>query len=114
MVSMEWEIIYYSEAVQNDIASMPSGIQARYLRLTDRMCIYGANLGMPHTRAMKDGLFELRVKSKEGIGRVLYCTLVNKRIVMLHSFIKKTQNTPPKELKVAISRMNEVKLNADT
>ncbi len=60
------------------------------------------------------GLFELRVKSKEGIGRVLYCTQVNKRIVMLHSFIKKTQNTPPKELKVAISRMNEVKLNADT
>jgi len=60
------------------------------------------------------GLFELRVKSKEGIGRVLYCTQVNKRIVMLHSFIKKTQNTPLKELKVAISRMNEVKLNADT
>ena len=47
-MNMEWEIIYYNEAVQNDIASMPSGIQARYLRLTDRMCIYGANLGMPH------------------------------------------------------------------
>jgi len=50
MLSMEWEIIYYSEAVQNYIVSMSSGIQARYLRLTDRMCIYGANLGMPHTR----------------------------------------------------------------
>ncbi len=111
---MEWEIIYYNEAVQQNIASMPSGMQARYLRLADRMCIYGANLGMPHTKAMKDGLFELRIKSKEGIGRVLYCTLVNKRIVMLHSFIKKTQNTPSKDLKVAISRMNEVKLNADT
>ena len=111
---MEWEIIYYNEVIQDQIASMPAGIQARYLRLTERMRIYGANLGMPHTRAMKDGLFELRMKSKEGIGRVFYCTLLNKRIVMLHSFIKKTQTTPSKELKIAISRMNEVKANANS
>ena len=78
------------------------------------MCIYGANLGMPHTKAMKDGLFEMRMKSKEGIGRVFYCTLVNKRIVMLHSFLKKTQKIPSKEIKIAISRMNEVKANVDT
>ncbi|RDH84749.1 MAG: hypothetical protein DIZ80_04585 [endosymbiont of Galathealinum brachiosum] len=63
---------------------------------------------------MKDGLFELRLKSKEGIGRVFYCTLVNKRIVMLHSFIKKTSKTPSNEFKVAIARMKEVKANANT
>jgi phage-related protein len=78
------------------------------------MRIYGANLGMPHTRAMNNGLFELRMKSKEGIGRVFYCTLVGKRIVMLHSFIKKSQKTPSKELKIAISRMKEVKSNANS
>ena len=81
--------------------ALPAGIQARYIHLTERMHIHGANLGMPHTKAMKDGLFELRMKSKEGIGRVFYCTLVNKRIVMLHSFIKKTQKTPSKEIKLA-------------
>jgi len=111
---MEWEIIYYSEALQEEISALPVGIQARYIHLTDRMRIYGANLGMPHTKAMKDGLFEMRMKSKEGIGRVFYCTLVNKRIVMLHSFIKKTKGTPSKELKIAISRKNEVKANVDT
>ena len=78
------------------------------------MRIYGANLGMPHTKAMKNGLFELRMKSKEGIGRVFYCTLVGKRIVMLHSFIKKSQKTPSSELKIAVSRMKEVKANANT
>jgi phage-related protein len=111
---MEWEIIYYSEALQEEISALPVGIQARYIHLTERMCIYGANLGMPHTKAMKNGLFEMRTKSKEGIGRVFYCTLVNKRIVMLHSLLKKTQKMPSKELKIAISRMNEVKANADT
>ena len=111
---MEWEITYYSEALQEEIADFPVGIQARYIHLTDRMRIYGANLGMPHTRAMKNGLFELRMKSKEGIGRVLYCTLVGERIVMLHSFIKKSQKTPSRELKIAVSRMKEVKANANT
>ena len=111
---MDWEIAYYSEALQEDIAAFPAGIQARFIHLTDRMRIYGANLGMPHTKAMKNGLFELRMKSKEGIGRVFYCTLVGKRIVMLHSFIKKSQKTPSSELKIAVSRMKEVKANANT
>jgi len=94
--------------------SFPVGIQARYIQLTERMIIYGANLGMPHTKAMSGGLFELRMKSKEGIGRVLYCTLVDRRIVMLHSFVKKSQKTPANDIKIAISRMKEVKKNANT
>jgi phage-related protein len=58
---------------------------------------------------MGGGLFELRLKSVEGIARVFFCTLVGQRIVMLHSFIKKTQKTPAKELNVAQNRMKEVK-----
>jgi len=53
------------------------------------MIEFGSNLGMPHTRFLADGLIELRIKGKEGIARVFYCTLVGKRIVMLSSFIKK-------------------------
>jgi phage-related protein len=67
---------------------------------------------MPHTRAMSDGLFELRIKGQEGVARVFYCTLVGQRIVMLHGFVKKSQKTPPKELGIARNRMAEVKENA--
>ncbi len=111
---MEWKILYYNETLQDEIATLPAGIQARYIHLTERILIYGANLGMPHTKAIKEGLFELRMKSQEGIGRVFYCTLVKKRIVMLHTFIKKSQKTPSKELQIALSRMNEVKANDNT
>ena len=72
------------------------------------MLEFGSNLGMPHTRPLDNGLFELRVKGKEGIARVFYCTRIGKRIVMLHMFIKKSQKTPKKELQIAIKRMNEV------
>ena len=64
---------------------------------------------MPHTRAMGDGLFELRLKVAEGIARVLYCTVVERRVVMLHQFIKKSEKTPMKDLEIARKRMKEVK-----
>ena len=54
------------------------------------------------------GLFELRLKVAEGIVRVFYCTLVGRRIVMLHQFIKKSEKTPRKALAIARKRMKEV------
>jgi phage-related protein len=58
---------------------------------------------------MGAGLFELRAKGKEGIGRVFYCTQVGQTIVVLHSFVKKTQKTPDNELLIATRRLKEVK-----
>jgi phage-related protein len=104
-----WQIAYYSSALQQDIMSLPAGIQARYVRLTERMVVMGPDLGMPHTRALGSGLFEVRAKSVEGIGRVFYCTLIGRRIVMLHCFVKKSEATPLKELRLARQRMDEVK-----
>jgi len=40
---------------------------------------------------------------------VMYCTVIGSRIVMLHGFIKKSLQTPPKELEIARRRMKEVK-----
>ena len=70
---------------------------------------FGPDLGMPHTRAMGRGLFELRIKAAEGIARVFYCTVIERRIVVLHQFVKKTERTPPKEIRIARQRMKEVK-----
>lgn len=106
---MTWEIEYHDQKLQEDVLALPAGLLARYFHLTDRMIEYGPDLGMPHTRAMGSGLFELRLKSQEGIGRVFYCTLVGRRIVMLHQFVKKTDKTPPKVLAVARKRMKEWK-----
>ena len=106
---MKWEIKYHDDQLQSDVLALPPGILARYFQCTDRMLEFGPNLGMPHTRAMSLWLFELRLKSSEGIGRVFYCTLVGRKIVMLHQFVKKTDKTPPKELALARKRMKEWK-----
>lgn len=110
---MNYTISYYSDKVQADIMALPKTLAARFLNLSDRMESCGPNLGEPHTEAFGCGLFELRLKGAEGIARVFYCTLIGKRIVMLHSFVKKTQKTPPNELRIAEARMKEIK-HADT
>jgi phage-related protein len=107
---MNWTITYYSNSLQEEILAMPAGFLGRYLRYAERMEVYGPDLGMPHTRAMGDGLFELRLKATEGIARVMYCTIVGRKIVMLHQFIKKTDKTPPRELATARRRMKEFKI----
>jgi phage-related protein len=104
---MSWSVVFYSAQVEAEILRMPAGFVARFIRYAERMEIYGPDLGMPHTKAMGDGLFELRLKAGEGIARVFYCTRVGRRIVMLHQFIKKTDRTPPKELRIARARMKE-------
>ena len=106
---MDFEIRYYSEGVQEQILGLPDTLAARYIVLTRRMMAIGPNLGEPHTKAMGEGLFELRLKGADGIARIFYCTLIGKRIVMLHSFIKKTERTPARELAVARHRMKEIK-----
>ena len=105
---MKWQILYYNQKLVDEILCLPEGLLARYLRLTDLMLEFGSNLGLPHTKAIDNGLFELRVKSKEGIARVFFCTKVGKKIIMLHSYVKKSQKTPKKDLKIAKSRMSEV------
>jgi phage-related protein len=89
--------------------SLPPGILADYIHLTDLIQHHGADLRMPHSRAMGDGLFELRPKGPEGIGRVFYCMQLGGSVVILHSFIKKTNATPVADLKLARKRLKEVK-----
>ena len=95
--------------MQAEILSLPDTLAARYIVLTRRMVVLGPNLGTPHTKAFGNGLFELRLKGAEGIARVFFCTLVAKRIVMLHSFIKKSDKTPLREREIAEARMKERK-----
>jgi phage-related protein len=106
---VDYSISYYSASVQGEILNLPDTLAARYVVLTRRMLALGPNLGEPHSKAFGDGLFELRLKGAEGIARVFYGTLVGRRIVMLHSFVKKSQKTPRRELEIAERRLKEVK-----
>lgn len=107
--NMSYKINYFNNAVQNDILNLPVSLLARYLKSTDMMLIHGSNLGHPHTKSLSNGLFELRLKGKDGIARIFYCTQINQDIIMLHSYVKKSKKIPKNVLQVALTRLKEMK-----
>ena len=86
----------------------PPPARADYARIAELLMGHGPNLRLPHSRAVGEGLFELRPRGKAGIGRAFYCFLMGRRAVVLHAFIKKSQQTPDPELRLARKRMKEV------
>lgn len=103
-----WDVDFY-DGVEDAILAMPPKIQARMLKLLELIEEHGANLGSPHTESMGDGLFEIRAKAKEGIGRGLFCYMDGPHVLILHAFVKKSQKTSKPDLKLARDRMKEVK-----
>ncbi len=67
---------------------------------------HGNMLGLPHSKALGLGLFELRIRGKEEI-RILYCFRQNK-ICLLDAFKKQTQKIPQKELNLARQRIKSL------
>ncbi|MDO9316153.1 MAG: type II toxin-antitoxin system RelE/ParE family toxin [Burkholderiaceae bacterium] len=105
---MAYQIDYFHERVRSEIQEWPVDVLADYAHLIELLAEYGPSLRLPHSRAFGDGLFELRPRGRTGIGRAFYCYLVGQRVVVLHAFIKKTQQTPDSELKLARKRLKEV------
>jgi len=105
---MGFEIVYFHERVLAEIESWPVDVLADYARLVELLAEHGPSLRLPHSRAFGDGLFELRPRGRTGIGRAFYCFLVGKRVAVLHAFVKKSQQTPDRELKLARKRFKEV------
>ncbi len=70
---------------------------------------FGWPIGMPYSRNLKKGLYEVRCNITDGrIARVLFCINKN-RMILLHGFVKKTQATPDKEKELARKRMKGTK-----
>lgn len=66
---------------------------------------FGWPLGLPVCRALGQGLWE-EVRSElpsQRIARVLFC-IVAGEMILLHSFVKKTQRTPKRDLELARTR----------
>ena len=105
---MSWKVTFFDIKVKEETLNFPKGILSNFLHITEIIEEFGPTVGKPYTAPMGKGLFEIRAKGKEGIGRSLFCTVKGKEIVILHSFIKKTQKTPKKEIDKARKRMLEL------
>lgn len=81
--------------------SQDEKMKAKLFGLVDVLEQYGNSLREPYSKPLGEGIFELRAKVGTNISRVLYFFYYEGRIILTHGFVKKTQKTPPSEIKKA-------------
>lgn len=106
---MTWKVETLNKTVDEEILSLPADMQARFFRIADLIESLGLqSVGMPHVRPLRDKLWEIRMKGRDGIARALYVATTGKRVIVVRAFVKKTQTTPKSEIELALKRAQEV------
>jgi len=97
------EIRILDTSLEKFIKNLQKPTTARVLRTVDLLEKFGQKLGPPHTKKISAHLFELRVSGEQGV-RIFY-SFHKSQIFLLHGFIKKSQKSPQKEIKIAVQRL---------
>jgi len=109
MDGIEWRIITYETSrgekpVDEFIKKQRPQARSKIVHTVRLLRQYGNMLGMPHSKALGKGLYELRIRGREEL-RIFYCFTQKKTIYLLHAFKKQKQHVPQKELDLALLRM---------
>lgn len=105
---MPWQILLFESGrserpVEEFIKKQQPQAQAKIIHHLNLLQQYGPQLGLPHSKLMASGIYELRIRGKEEL-RILYC-FKNKQIYLLHAFKKQSRKTPNNELITALRRL---------
>lgn len=108
-VVMKFEVEFYKtengkEPIAEFLDSLDNKMAAKLVGLMEILEEKGTELRMPYSEHLEEGIFELRCKQGSNITRVLYFFFVGRKIIVTNGFVKKTQKTPPKEIKLAKER----------
>ena len=98
--------VVISNNVETFLKDLSEKEVAKVIHTLELLETFGHELGLPHSRHMGDGLIELRISGKRSI-RIFYC-YGKQSAFLLHAFIKKKQQTPKKEIKIARGKMSDL------
>ena len=106
---MSWTVSFVNAAAEAEVKALPPDMLARFLRFGDVIQSAGLMaLREPHVKHLTGKLWEMRLTGRDGIARSLYVAASGRRVIVLRTFVKKTQKTPPREIEIAQARMKEI------
>ena len=107
---MIWTVEFISEVALAEIKALPRDLQAKLTRVIDLIEANGlAALPASYVKHLEDKLWEIRLQGKTNIARSIYVTASGRRVMILRTFVKKTQKTPRREIDLAHERARNVK-----
>lgn len=83
---------------------LSKGAKAKVYAALEMLAQEGNLLRMPRSRSLREGFHELRIPHPEGPFRIIYRFLPGRRILLLHVFVKRTEQTSPQDLAIARER----------
>lgn len=105
-----WKIELLDDEVLRELNALPADQQAKFARIADIIQDHGLeNVREPYVKHLERGLWEIRMKGRDGISRAFYVIAKPKRVVVVRIFRKKTQKTPRREIMLALERAKEIK-----
>ena len=108
-MATHWRVEILNQTVVEELESLPRDMRAKLDHIVHLIEELGLHqVREPYVKHLQDKLWEMRVKSQDGIARVIYVTVKDRRIVILHAFRKKTLKTPRAAIRTALSRMKEL------
>ena len=84
-------------------------MRARFVRISELISAVGLDrVGSPHVKHLRGPLWEMRMRGTDGTSRALYVAIREKRVVVVRVFIKKTRETPRREIDLALQRAKKI------
>lgn len=106
---MPWSVVFVNQEARQELEALPLDTRASFERIVRLIQSFGLEqVHEPYIKHLAGRLWEMRLKGKDGIARSIYATASGRRVVVLRTFVKKTQKTPRRELKLALQRVKEV------
>lgn len=100
-----WTVETLNDVVDAELEALPADMLARFRYISELIEEFGLErVREPHVKHLRASLWEMRMKGKDGISRALYVTAIGRRVVVVRVFIKKTQQTPNREIELALNR----------
>lgn len=100
-----WTVTLHPLA-EPELLALPSDMQARFVRIAEMLEEFGPQrVGLPHIRPLESKLWEMRMQGRDGIARAVYAAVHQRRLLVLHVFVKKTQTTPRSAIATALDRL---------
>lgn len=110
MSNEKWQVVFSCINAEKEVEKFSSKMLAKLFHVVELIEIFGLqNVGLPHIKPLDHGLWEIRIKDKDNIGRSIFVAEKKKAIVILHSFIKKDQKTPNRNMTKALKRLEDYK-----
>ena len=105
----KWVVDFLNDMVEAEFDAFPVDVKSKVVHISNLIEEFGLqNVGMPYVKHLQGKLWEIRASGKDAQGRCLYVAVVERRVVIVRCFLKKTQTTPLKEIRVALERAGRI------